>query len=197
MHTFLYLLVETKKIILIFEAISIAVAILLILIFIWKIIWKKKKISVGSIALGPVGLVANDVEINKIKILSSPMGACKNDILTPALKVEITDINGKFLKDQKVRLEIIYDDYRVVNFNKITGKTVKITNEKGIAIFDDLKFKNTGNYIIKIECGKKSISTDMFEIFPPGIEIDYWNYSIGSEEYEDRLDRALAFSQKE
>ena len=36
----------------------------------------------------------------------------------------------------------------------------------------------------------------MFEIFPPGIEIDYWNYPIGSEEYEKRLDKALAFSQK-
>ncbi len=197
MNTFLYMLVKIEKIILTFEATCFALSILLILIFIWKIIWNKKRISVGSISVGPVGLVANDVEIHKIKLLGSPMGACKNDILTPALKVEITDVNGKVLKNQKVRLEIICDDFGVVSFNKIKGKTVRNTNENGIAIFDDLKLQNTGNYMIKIECGKKNISTEMFEIFPPGIEIDYWNYAIGSEEYEERLDRALSFSQKE
>ena len=46
---------------------------------------------------------------------------------------------------------------------------------------------------IFIICEKQQVSTDDIDILPPGLPIDFWNYQIGSSEYEERLDRILRF----
>jgi hypothetical protein len=47
-----------------------------------------------------------------------------------------------------------------------------------------------------IQCEKKQCDTKEVDIFPPGLGIDFWNYEVGTDEYEERFTRMLMFNTK-
>lgn len=175
------------------KIVGIVTAIFIILFIILR---KKNHIKASGVNLGPLGLEFSEKSVEFINILSSPFVACKNEHLTPPLKVKLMDEEQHILKNRKVRLEI-YGEKGIVSERKISGALTKNSDNEGIAIFDDLAIDLTGNFKIFIMCEKQQVSTDSIDILPPGLPIDFWNYHVGSPEYEDRLDRILRFKTNE
>ncbi len=172
---------------------SIVVVVCVFLLIAFLYVRKKNKVTMTGATLGPISFEFSDKEIEKIEILSSPIAACKHDIITPPLKVRVYDEDQHMLKERKIKLEI-YGENGLVSERKLSGTLTKKTNENGIAVFDDIVFNITGSYIICILCENKQINTDYIEIIPPGLPVDFWNYSVGSHEYEERFSKILRFN---
>lgn len=85
----------------------------------------------------------------------------------------------------------------MVSARKISGTLTKNSDNDGIVIFDNLVIGATGIFKIFIISGQQQVSTEDIDILPPGLPIDFWNYRIGSSEYEERLDRILRFKTNE
>lgn len=168
---------------------GIVTAIFIILLIILR---KKKHIKASGLSLGPLDLKFFEKSVEFINILSSPFAACKNEHLTPPLKVKLMDEEQHILKNRKVKLEI-YGEKGIVSERKISGALTKNSDNDGVVIFDDLAIDATGSFKIFIICEKQQVSSDSIDILPPGLPIDFWNYHVGSPEYEDRLDRILRF----
>lgn len=162
----------------------------------WIILRRKKKVNVTGASLGPLNVEFSGKSVEVISILSSPMAACRNERLSPPLKVKIMDEEQRILKNRKVKLEI-YGENGLVSARKISGTLTKNSDNDGIAIFDNIVIDATGTFKIFIICEKQQVSTDDIDIFPPGLPIDFWNYQVGLPEYEERLDRILRFKTNE
>lgn len=173
--------------------VGIVVAIIVIL---WIILWRRKDVNVTGASIGPLNLEFSEKSVEDISILSSPLAACRNERLTPPLKVKIMDEEQHILKNRKVRLEI-YGENGIVSARKISGALTKNSDNDGITIFDNLALDATGTFKIFIICEKQQISTDDIDILPPGLPIDFWNYQVGSSDYEERFDRILRFKTNE
>lgn len=166
--------------------------VLVIIVVLWIALRKKKNVNVTGASIGPLNLEFSEKNVEVISIISSPLAACRNELLTPPLKVKLMDEEHHILKNRKVRLEI-YGENGIVSARKISGILTKNSDNDGIAIFDNLIINATGVFKIFIICEKQQVSTDDIDILPPGLPIDFWNYQIGSSEYEERLDRILRF----
>ena len=129
-------------------------------------------------------------KVGKIDILSCPIAACRNERLTPELKVKLLDSDGNIIKNRKVRIEI-HGENGIQSIQKMSGTFSKETNDDGIAMFDDLTIMQTGVFEIHISSGSTTIETDEIDIHLPCLPVDFWNWPIGSDEYEERLNRAL------
>lgn len=173
---------------------TIAGLVFAIIVILW-IIYKKKNIDITGVDIGPLSFEFSDKKVEIIRILSSPLAACRNERLTPPLKVKLMDEEQHILKNRKVRLEI-YGESGMVNARKVSGALTRNSNNDGIAIFDNLVINATGTFKIYIICEKQQITTDDIDILPPGLPIDFWNYQVGSPEYEERFDRILRFRNK-
>jgi hypothetical protein len=155
----------------------------------------KRKLSISGASVGLISIDISKNNVEEIVILNSPIAACKGERLTPPLEVKILDENHNVLSNRKVVIEI-YGDDGLLSTKKISGLLTRISNKEGIATFDDIMIKATGKYEISIQCEKKQCDTKEVDIFPPGLGIDYWNYKVGTEEYEERMDRMLMFNTK-
>lgn len=167
-----------------------------IIITLWIILRRKKKVNLTGTSLGPLNLEFSEKSVEIVSILSSPIAACKNERLTPPLKVKLMDEEKHILKNRKVKVEI-YGEHGLVSARKLSGVLTKNSDNDGIAIFDDLAIDATGIFKIFIICEKQQVSTDDIDILPPGLPIDFWNYQVGLPEYEDRLNRILRFKTNE
>lgn len=175
---------------------TIAGIVVAIIVILWIILRRRKNVNVTGASIGPLNLEFSEKSVEDISILSSPLAACRNERLTPPLKVKLMDEEQHILKNRKVRLEI-YGENGIVSARKISGALTRNSDNDGIAIFDDLALDATGTFKIFIICEKQQISTDDIDILPPGLPIDFWNYQVGSPEYEERFDRILRFKTNE
>lgn len=175
---------------------TIAGIVVVIIVILWIILGRKKDVNVIGASIGPLNLEFSEKSVEIISILSSPLAACRNERLTPPLKVKLMDEEQHIIKNRTVKLEI-YDENGIVSARKISGTLTKNSNNDGIAIFDNLVIGATGIFKIFIICGKRQVSTEDIDILPPGLPIDFWNYQVGSPEYEERLDRILRFKANE
>lgn len=167
-----------------------------IIVILWISVREKKDVTLSGANLGPLNLGISEKSVEVISIISSPIAACRNERLTPPLKVKLMDGKQRIIKNHKVRLEI-YNERGIVSARKISGTLTKNSDNDGIVVFDDLIIDSTGIFKIFIICEKQQVSTDDINIFPPGLPIDFWNYQVGSPEYERRLDRILRFEANE
>lgn len=167
-----------------------------IIVIIWIILRRNKEANVTGASIGPLNLEFSEKSVEVINILSSPLAACRNERLTPPLKVKLMDEEQHIIKNRKVKLEI-YDENGMVSARKISGTLTKNSDNDGIVIFDNLVIGATGIFKIFIISGQQQVSTEDIDILPPGLPIDFWNYRIGSSEYEERLDRILRFKTNE
>lgn len=167
---------------------------LISIILIWTFITKHKNIVIKGGELLGVQLDIEEKLVDKIEILQTPIAACKGDILTPHLKIKVLDSNGKEIKGKKVRLEF-YNSMGLMNMINIAGDSVKYSDEMGNVQFDNISLKETGRIKICIISDDIEQPIDSIDIFPPGLLIDYWNESIGSEQYKIKLERILNFTE--
>mgnify|MGYP004534138333 CR=1 FL=1 len=171
------------------KLLGIAVAIVIILFGFLK---RKKNVNVTGATLGPLNLEFSEKKVAVISIISSPIAACRRERLTPPLKVKIMDDEQHVLKERTVRLEV-YGEEGLVSSRKLSGVLRKNSDNNGNVIFDNISIDSTGVFKIFIVCEEQQICTEDIDILPPGLSIDFWNYKVGSLEYEDRLNRILRF----
>lgn len=166
--------------------------VVVIIIILFIIIRKNKDVKMTGASLGPLNIEFSEKSVEIISVLSSPLAACRGDKVTPPLTVKVMDEEKHILKNKKIKLEI-YGENGIVSTRKISGSLTRITDNDGVAVFDDIIINTTGTFRIFILCEKKQVTTDDIDILPPGLPIDFWNYCVGSPEYEERLDRILRF----
>lgn len=130
--------------------------------------------------------------VDDISVLSSPIAACRGEPLTPPLIIKVMSEEQEPLEGKLVSIEIFWEN-ELMSVRNVLGTLKHETNDEGIASFEDIVIRKTGHIKIFVKCGEKEISTDDIEIFPPGLPIDFWNYKVGSPDYEERFDRILRF----
>ncbi|CUN21473.1 Uncharacterised protein [Roseburia faecis] len=133
-------------------------------------------------------------QVDKFQIISMPIAACKGEILTPYLKVKVLDSNGNGIKGKKVRLEF-YNNLGLMSIKNISGDLVKYSDKAGCVEYDNISLKESGRIEIYIISDDIEQPIDSVDIFPPGLPIDYWNETVGSEQYKIKLERILNFTQ--
>lgn len=133
-------------------------------------------------------------QVDKFQIISMPIAACKGEILTPYLKVKVLDSNGNGIKGKKVRLEF-YNNWGLMSIKNISGDLVKYSDKAGCVEYDNISLKESGRIEIYIISDDIEQPIDSVDIFPPGLPIDYWNETVGSEQYKIKLERILNFTQ--
>ena len=175
---------------------TIAGIMVAIIVVLWVILRRKKDANITGVSMWLINIGFSEKSVEFISILSSPLAACRNERLTPPLIIQLIDEEQHILKDRKVKLEI-YGKNGMVSAKKISGTLTKNSDNDGIVRFDNLVIDATGVFKIFIICEKQQISTDDIDILPPGLPIDFWNYQVGSLEYEERLDRILRFKTNE
>ena len=83
---------------------TIAGIVVAIIVISWIILRRRKDVNVTGASIGPLNLEFSEKSVEDISILSSPLAACRNERLTPPLKVKLMDEDQHILKDRKVRL---------------------------------------------------------------------------------------------
>lgn len=159
------------------------------------ILKKKKRLKLTGLNIGPFSteITEKEVFVEKVEILSSPIAGCAGEVLSPPLKIQIRDVSGYPVKNKKVRLEL-FDESGLLSSKSYSGQTSKISNNNGVVIFDDLTPKKTGRICIFVCVDTLEERTEDIDILPPGLNLDFWNEPIGSEKYEEKLNRALRMS---
>lgn len=186
-----------KNLELCFQIVAVCVPIMIILlIFIILLKRKDAKITLKKASIGGVELEISKKDVENISIISSPIAACRNELLTPPLKVKLLDENEQILRQRKVKLEV-YGENGIVSVRKLSGTLTKYSDNDGIVTFDDLTIDATGIFTIYVICEKQQVEIDDIDIFPLGLSIDFWNFPVGSQEYEEMLDRILRFKTNE
>lgn len=89
----------------------------------------------------------------------------------------------------------IYDDFGLMSINNISGNLVKYSDKFGCVEFNNICLKKSGRIQICIISDDIEQIIDSVDIFPPGLSIDYWNESIGTERYKEKLERVLNFTE--
>lgn len=153
---------------------------------------KNVKIKGGEI-LG-VQFDIEEKQVDKFQVISTPIAACKGEILTPHLKVKVLDNNGNGIKGKKVRLEF-YNSLGLMSIKNISGDIVKYSDNTGCVEYDNISLKESGLIEIYVISDNIEHPIDSVDIFPPGLPIDYWNETVGSEQYKIKLERILNFTQ--
>lgn len=156
---------------------------------------KKKKIKLTGITLGPFSteIETRDIFVDKIEILDIPIASSVGEVLTPPLRIRVCDANGHPVKKKRVRLEI-FDENGLLTAKSFIGQTSKLSNRDGIISFDDITLSKTGRYSIFICVDTLEEKIENIDVFPPGLSLDFWNETVGSPQYEEKLDRALRMS---
>lgn len=174
---------------------QITIMIILALIISFILIKKGKKIRIKGINTGPFVAEIVEKKIEKIKLMSVPLASCVGEILTPYLKILLVDSADRPIEFKKVRLEI-FDERGLVSSKNYSGCITGTSNKKGIIVFNDLVLLKTGQVRIHIIVDNLLEVTDDIDIFPPGLNIDFWNETVGSDEYIEKWERAYRFSKK-
>ena len=156
---------------------------------------KGKEVEVKSVELGPLtASISRKVQcVDRIELISVPIAGCADGILSPPLKILLRDIEGKPVTSKRIRLEF-HDENGLLSFQNYSGKISAISDKNGIVVFDDLLLRQTGQVQIHIPVDNIMEVTDDIDIFPPGLNLDFWNEEVGTREYEEKLDRALRFA---
>lgn len=167
----------------------VMVAVILIVFII-----KHKNIKVNGGEILGVQFGIEEKMVDEIQVISTPIAACKFEKLTPNLKVKVMDNNKNGIQWKKVRLEF-YNNLGLMNIKNISGDLVKYSDEHGCVEFNNISLKESGRIKIYIISDDIEQPIDTVDIFPPGLSIDYWNETIGTEEYKDKLHRILNFTE--
>lgn len=177
------------------DVIITAVSILIAAVIIIFIVLKGKKVKISDVSFGPVtAKITEKIEcVDKIELLSVPLAGCAGEILSPPLKILLRDSAGAPITAKKIRLEF-YNENGLLSSKNYSGKISALSDTNGVIVFDDLVLKRTGQVQIHIPVDNIIEVTDDIDIFPPGLNIDFWNEVVGSEIYEEKLDRALRFT---
>lgn len=177
------------------DVIITVVSLLIASVIIIFILLKGKKVKISDINLGPVtAKITEKIEcVDKIELLSVPLAGCAGEILSPPLKILLKDSAGAPIVAKRIRLEF-YDENGLLSSKNYSGKISAVSDTNGVIVFDDLTFKKTGQVQIYIPVDNITEVTEDIDIFPPGLNIDFWNEVVGSEIYEEKLDRALRFT---
>lgn len=177
------------------DVIVTVVSILIAIVIIIFIILKGKKVKISDVSFGPVtAKITEKIEyVDKIELLSVPLAGCAGEILSPTLKILLKDSDGRPITAKKIRLEF-YNENGLVSSKNYSGKISAVSDINGVIEFDDLVLKRTGQFQIHIPVDNIIEVTDEIDIFPPGLNIDFWNEVVGTEKYEEKLNRALRFA---
>lgn len=182
--------------------------ILAIVVVVVYFIFKKKKLRLNEINVGPFSWEFDDVEkesqyaekndenenhTERIEIVNMPIAGCVGKELSPSLKIRLWDMESHPVKNKKVRIEL-YDERGLLSYGSYQGQVSKCSDENGSAEFDGIILQKTGRICILIFVDELEEKTEDIDIFPPGLDIDFWNEAIGTELYEKKLDRALRLS---
>lgn len=176
--------------------ISFFVAVVVIILFLIK----GKKMKIKDVSIGPITATFDEEpkkivkeNVDKIEFLSVPLAGCAGEILSPPLKILLKDSAGMPITKKKIRLEF-YNENGLLSSNNYYGRISAESDKNGVIVFDDLIIKKTGQVRIHIPIDNIDEVTEDIEIFPPGLNIDFWNEKVGTEMYEEKLDRALRFT---
>lgn len=177
------------------EIIFTVITILAAIIFISVALRRGKKLEITDVSLGPFTATINEkpANVDNIEVLSVPIAACAGEVLSPPLKLLLKDSSNIPITSKKVRLEI-YNENGLISSQNYSGRISAVSNSDGVVVFDDLVFSRTGRIQIYILADNVTEHTDEIDIYPPGLSIDFWNETVGSKEYEAKLDRALRFT---
>lgn len=171
--------------------ISLGVAVVLIFV----VLRKKRHVKLKEINFGPFSaeITEENVSVDKIDLQSSPIAGCVGEVLSPPLKIRLQDSNAYPVKNKKVRIEL-FDENGLLGSRNYCGKTSKISDQNGLVVFDDLVLKKTGRICIFVCVDGIETRTEDIDVLPPGLNLDFWNETIGSPQYEEKLNRALRLS---
>jgi len=177
------------------DVIITTVPILIASIIIIIVLFKGKKVKISDISLGPftAKITEKTENVEKIELLSVPLAGCAGETLSPPLKILLRDSIGKPIAAKKIRLEF-YDETGLLSSKNYSGRISAMSDINGVIVFDDLIVNKTGQVQIYIPVDSIIEVTDEIDIFPPGLNIDFWNEIVGSKIYEEKLDRALRFT---
>lgn len=177
------------------DVIITMISILIASVIIIFMLLKGKKVKISDISFGPVtAKITEKIEcVDKIELLSVPLAGCAGEILSPPLKILLRDNTGAPITAKRIRLEF-YDENGLLSSKNYSGKISAESDKNGVIVFDDLVLKKTGQVQIYIPVDNITEITEDIDVFPPGLNIDFWNEIVGSEIYEEKLDRALRFT---
>lgn len=155
---------------------------------------KHKSVHIKGGEILGVQFDIEEKEVERLQIISTPIAACKGEILTPYLKIKVLDKTGNIIEGKKVRLEF-YNNLGLMSIKNISGDLVKYSDKSGCVEYDNISLKESGRIEIYIISDNIEQSIDSVDIFPPGLPVDYWNETVGSEQYKSKLERILNFTQ--
>lgn len=174
--------------------ISIVFLAVSVIVILWMLI-RKKSVKLTSVDVGPfsVEITKKETPVDKIEIIDMPIAGCSGEVLSPPLRIDLQDINGCPVKGKIARIEF-FDEGRLLSSKNYQGKTSGVSDGYGIIAFNDLILKKTGRVCISILVDSLEAKTEDIDIFPPGLNLDFWNEPIGTPVYEEKFDRALRMS---
>lgn len=174
---------------------TIIVGLVAITAIVFIVLRKKKRIKLTGVNIGPFSaeIAENEVSVDKIELQSTPIAGCVGEVLSPPLKIRLQDSSGYPVKNTKVRIEL-FDENGLLSSKNYSGQISGLSDNNGILVFDDLILKKTGRICIFIYVDTLETRTEDIDVLPPGLNVDFWNESIGSPQYEEKLNRALRLS---
>lgn len=174
---------------------SIFFGIIAIVVIVYLVFFKKKNVKLKGINIGPFSaeIDKKEVAVERIEIMSMPIAGCAGELLSPPLKAVLLDTNNFPVKDKKVRIELV-DENGVISSKNYLGRSSMVSDINGIVEFKDIVIKKTGRICIFILVDELEEKTEDIDVLPPGLNLDFWNETVGSPQYEEKLDRALRMS---
>ena len=111
--------------------------VLVVMIIIGCFIIKHKKVRLKGGEIFGAQFDIEEKPIDKFQVISTPIAACKGEVLTPYLKVKVLDNNGNGIKGKKVRLEF-YNNLGLMSIKNISGDLVKYSDKTGCVEYDNI-----------------------------------------------------------
>lgn len=128
-------------------------------------------ISLSFTATGLTGVTSSSITITPAAVDSltfkvQPPNGARNTALDPAPEVQLLDAYGNNVTDQDTTVTLV----KVSGSGNINGTSSVTTNANGVAIFNDVKFNQNDNYIIKATSSglKDSENSNSFTIADSG-----------------------------
>lgn len=147
--------------------------------YIKNVIFKKAQYYNFSVRYGDGYSFNQRIQVKENKVCLSFLEQ-PQDIMSQE-KAGRVAVQASYKSGKKIKKEFIHISLNMENVN-FKGAAEKMTNEEGIAYFENLIFGKTGSYKLKATCKGEYIYSDSFRVFPPGVNSDFENFKGGSEE---------------
>jgi len=116
-------------------------------------------------------------KIYKLEFIQVPNRAEKNSIISPSIKLSLSDNNGYPCSNKKIHLTVPQKQGNI--------ELMAFTNKLGVAIFNKATINRTGNFHLVATYGKISIESKQIYVTAPGM--NYKKYHLNDPDFETSI----------